>query len=233
VLALLSLLLLSACATLPRTPVPLDEIYAAAVPDMPGIRAWGGQPSPEFQRDLVESVRQERAAEDARPDGGVDKYAALALSGGGSDGAFGAGFLNGWSAARTRPDFKLVTGISTGALTAPFAFLGSDYDAELKQVYTTITTENILDINSIFGILFQSEAFAKSTPLQNLVAEHVDMELLQAHDEHGRAAAVRLEHGPDCELRHAAGTGSFPSDHGRFRVDSGGVSPGHDRGRTE
>jgi hypothetical protein len=165
---------------LPRTPVPLDEIYAAAVPDMPGIRAWGGQPSPEFQRDLVESVRQERAAEDARPDGGVDKYAALALSGGGSDGAFGAGFLNGWSAARTRPDFKLVTGISTGALTAPFAFLGSDYDAELKQVYTTITTENILDINSIFGILFQSEAFAKSTPLQNLVAEHVDMELLQA-----------------------------------------------------
>jgi hypothetical protein len=153
VLALLSLLLLSACATLPRTPVPLDEIYAAAVPDMPGIRAWGGQPSPEFQRDLVESVRQERAAEDARPDGGVDKYAALALSGGGSDGAFGAGFLNGWSAARTRPDFKLVTGISTGALTAPFAFLGSDYDAELKQVYTTITTENIL-ISTVFSAFF-------------------------------------------------------------------------------
>lgn len=174
------LLLLSACATLPRNPVPIEDIYAATVPGMPGIRAWGGELSPEFQRDMVESVRQEQVIAAARQARGVDQYAALALSGGGSDGAFGAGFLNGWSAAGTRADFKLVTGISTGALTAPFAFLGSDYDAELKEVYTTISTGNILDINSIFGILFQSEAFAQSTPLQNLVAEHIDTELLQA-----------------------------------------------------
>ena len=67
----------------------------------------------------------------------------LALSGGGGDGAFGAGFLCGWTAAGTRPRFKLVTGISTGALIAPFAFLGPEYDARLKEAFTTISDKDI------------------------------------------------------------------------------------------
>ena len=58
------------------------------------------------------------------------------MSGGGANGAFGAGFLCGWSQAGTRPDFKLVTGISTGALIAPFAYLGSDFDEQLEEVFT-------------------------------------------------------------------------------------------------
>ena len=57
----------------------------------------------------------------------------LAISGGGDDGAFGAGLLAGWSARGDRPVFGLVTGVSTGALSAPFAFLGGEYDAKLKQ----------------------------------------------------------------------------------------------------
>jgi predicted patatin/cPLA2 family phospholipase len=60
----------------------------------------------------------------------------LAVSGGGENGAFGAGVLCGWSEAGTRPLFELVTGVSTGALTAPFAFLGSSYDPQLRAVYT-------------------------------------------------------------------------------------------------
>jgi len=179
IFALLPVLMLSACATLPRNPVPIDGIYSAEVPGMPGIRAWGGEFSPEFQRDAVESLRQEQAAGLAEP-GAIQQYAVLALSGGGADGAFGAGFLNGWSAAGTRPGFKLVTGISTGALIAPFAFLGSDYDAELKEVYTTTSTAEILDLNSIFGILFRSEAFADSKPLRDLVAKHIDEKMLRA-----------------------------------------------------
>ena len=67
----------------------------------------------------------------------------LALSGGGSDGAFGAGLLGGWTASGTRPEFDLVTGVSTGALTAPFAFLGPKYDAALKHVFTQSTTKDI------------------------------------------------------------------------------------------
>jgi len=67
----------------------------------------------------------------------------LAISGGGANGAFGAGILVGWTASGTRPEFTMVTGISTGALTAPFAFLGSDYDDELKEVYTTTSTRDI------------------------------------------------------------------------------------------
>ena len=61
----------------------------------------------------------------------------LAVSGGGDNGAFGAGLLNGWTETGTRPEFKMVTGVSTGALVAPFAFLGPSYDAALREVYTT------------------------------------------------------------------------------------------------
>jgi predicted acylesterase/phospholipase RssA len=174
------LLLVSACATLPRDPVPLDDTFAAEVPGMPDVRAWGGEISPAFQADIVESVSQEAAAGITDASSEVSEHAALAISGGGSDGAFGAGFLNGWSAAGDRPDFKLVTGISTGALIAPFAFLGSDYDEELKEVYTTINTESILDRLSVFSILFRSESLAKTDPLKGLVAEHMDADLLRA-----------------------------------------------------
>src|SRR4051794_29941315 len=68
----------------------------------------------------------------------------LAVSGGGENGAFGAGLLCGWSETGTRPEFELVTGVSTGALTAPFAYLGSSYDSQLRAVYTELKPENVL-----------------------------------------------------------------------------------------
>lgn len=173
-------LVASGCATLPRNAVPVDAIYAAEVPGMPNVRAWGGQQSPAFQADAVQSILDEPEDAFPRDASGARVYAALALSGGGSDGAFGAGYMVGWSELGTRPDFKLVTGISTGALIAPFAFLGPAFDDELKEVYTTIKTENIMQRLSIFKIIFKGEAFAKTDPLKDLVARHITAETLAA-----------------------------------------------------
>ncbi len=103
----------------------------------------------------------------------------LAISGGGENGAYGAGLLCGWTEAGTRPEFKLVTGISTGALTAPFAFLGPAYDQQLKDVYTTITAKDVLEERGIFAAIW-NDAMADNAPLQNLVAKYVDADLLAA-----------------------------------------------------
>ena len=85
--------------------------------------------SENLEQSALESVKQELAANQGKLEPEANF---LALSGGGGDGAFGAGILCGWTAAGTRPRFKLVTGISTGALIAPFAFLGPEYDAKLE-----------------------------------------------------------------------------------------------------
>jgi len=102
----------------------------------------------------------------------------LALSGGGYNGAFGAGVLCGWSATGTRPRFKLVTGISTGALIAPFAFLGSEYDSELK-IYTMVTKEEIYRKKSLITALWR-DSLADTKPLADLLAKYFDESMLQA-----------------------------------------------------
>ena len=152
----------------------------AEISGMPGVRAWAGRLDPAFQADLVASIKQEPPGAFPLNDSGYPIYHGLALSGGGSNGAFGAGLLNGWTRAGTRPDFKVVTGISTGALIAPFAFLGPEYDAQLKEVYTTTRTSDILERLNIFRILFQGEAFARTTPLKQLIQTHFDADFLQA-----------------------------------------------------
>ena len=176
----LILVMLAACTSLPRDSIPVEDIRRARIPGMSGVRAWGGQLDPAFQADLVASIGQEPPGAFPLDDNGYPVYHGLALSGGGSNGAFGAGILNGWSEAGTRPDFKVVTGISTGALIAPFAFLGPGYDDQLKTVYTTTRTGDILERLNIFGILFQGEAFARTTPLKNLIERHFDVGFLQA-----------------------------------------------------
>ncbi|HEY2047954.1 MAG TPA: patatin-like phospholipase family protein [Caulobacteraceae bacterium] len=101
----------------------------------------------------------------------------LAISGGGDEGAFGAGLLIGWSATGKRPEFKFVTGVSTGALTAPFAFLGPKYDYVLKEVYTEVSQKDIFKKkNVIVGVL--SDSMADTTPLYRLIQRHVDRKFL-------------------------------------------------------
>ena len=127
----------------------------------------------------MRSLHQEDTGDFINPETGHKRYSALALSGGGSHGAFGAGFLYGWSKKGDRPSFKLVTGISTGALIAPFAFLGSSHDEQLRQVYTTVDTESIIKKLSLFRILTESESFTSSGPLQRLIRGNIDRNLLK------------------------------------------------------
>lgn len=109
------------------------------------------------------------------PDGRLDF---IALSGGGSNGAFTAGLMKGWTETGERPDFEVVTGVSTGALAAPFVFLGADYDDELADAYTGGAAAGLLQPQGI-GALFGSGIY-RSEPLRALVERYVDEALLAA-----------------------------------------------------
>ena len=95
------------------------------------------------------------------------------------NGAYGAGLLKGWSAAGSRPRFRIVTGVSTGALGATYAFLGKDYDKKLEQAYTTIRTEDIMTKRSILAWPY-SDSLADTAPLKKLIARFHPDDVLQA-----------------------------------------------------
>lgn len=103
----------------------------------------------------------------------------LAVSGGGDNGAYGAGLLNGWTQTGTRPEFKMVTGVSTGALIAPFAFLGPEYDPALREVYTSMTAEKVYRARGISAALFD-DAMADTGPLAQIIAQYADQKMLDA-----------------------------------------------------
>jgi predicted acylesterase/phospholipase RssA len=172
----LILALTPGCATLrPRNTLPEYQESKVQVPGMPGVRAWGDEVSEVFTEFTLEAARQERAAlGDAIAKTPVSF---LALSGGGDDGAFGAGVLCGWTDHGDRPKFKLVTGISTGALIAPFAFLGSQYDHVLRQVYTGVTSDDIFRKKSLLTVLWR-ESVADTWPLARLLDMYVDESML-------------------------------------------------------
>jgi len=183
---MLASLVLASCAILPRNAVPPGLSSEAVIPGLPDVRAAAGRPSVAMANDLARSFAQE-SREDfpIAPDGYVH-YAHLALSGGGQNGAFGAGFLNGWTQTGQRPVFKIVTGVSTGALIAPFAFLGPKYDDALREFYTTTSSRNIFRMLSIIPQLLGGESFADTGPLIALIAQNVTPDLLrevaEAHD---------------------------------------------------
>ncbi|WP_244421001.1 patatin-like phospholipase family protein [Hyphomicrobium sp. MC1] len=121
----------------------------------------------------MQALMQSRTRQGERP---VINIAAI--SGGADDGAFGAGLLVGWSDAGTRPDFDLVTGVSAGALIAPFVFLGRRKDAELQDIFTKYTQQDIFTKNVISGLV-GGPALADSSPLARLIARYVDKEFLR------------------------------------------------------
>ena len=160
--------------------VPAARTTQAVVPGLADVRYRVGIDNEAILREGLASVRREQAYLGAS--GKVTTLppaAFLAVSGGGDDGAFGAGLLNGWTAAGTRPEFKLVTGISTGALIAPFAFLGPDYDGRLKDFYTNTSPSDIAEKRSILAAL-TDDAMADNKPLWNRVSKEVDRPLLDA-----------------------------------------------------
>lgn len=159
---------LSGCATL-RHPVPQDLVTKAQIGDMDEVRAMIGEVGTPMQESLLESIKQE-SAEDfpAGPDG-IRIYPVLAISGGGPNGAYGAGLLKGWSKEGSRPVFKIITGVSTGAISAPYVFLGKEYDEKLEKIYTELSTKDIMKSKGPIGALF-GNSLASNQPLAKTIA---------------------------------------------------------------
>ena len=172
---LLGILLLSACGALERRQaVPSQDVELAQIPGIPDARFWPMSSNEALINLAIESIGLEQLArEQDGLEGELPPAVFLAISGGGDNGAFGAGLLNGWSARGDRPQFKVVTGVSTGALIAPFAFLGADYDDELSQVYTSISQKDIFEKRSILSALTQ-DGLGDTTPLYKLIRNYVD-----------------------------------------------------------
>ena len=178
----LGLGLLQGCATPPRgQAVPTALETKARVVGFPDdIRYFPRNPEniKLMEKEFVDSwSRERRYLRTQGHTGSLPPASYLAISGGGDDGAYGAGFLNGWSQTGTRPQFKLVTGVSTGALTAPFAFLGKDYDPELKLLYTSVSQKDILAKRNLYASVF-GDAMADTTPLYHLIKKYVTQDML-------------------------------------------------------
>jgi len=166
---------LSGCGTV-RHAVPANLETAAIIPGMREVRAFGDTPDKAFIKDLNESFKQESPNEYRK--GATTVYPLLLISGGGANGAYGAGLLNGWSESGTRPRFKAVTGISTGALIAPYAFLGSDYDGQIKELYTTMSTKNVASKKGPLAPLI-SDSLESTRPLARLIKKHFTRDILK------------------------------------------------------
>ena len=169
------------CSTpdrLPAVPQSASAVSAQAITSSAPVRYLVARESDSFTAEAVRSLEKEKAWLESQGKGGsLPPVSFLAISGGGDNGAYGAGFLNGWTAAGTRPEFKAVTGVSTGALIAPFAFLGPKYDFVLERVYTQTSQKDIFKkrglIKGVFG-----DAMADSRPLAETISSYVNQQLL-------------------------------------------------------
>jgi hypothetical protein len=168
----LAALSMAACTTVPRHPAPTTMAGLMAPVGFPSTVRFLGIDQ-RYQAAHGEEIQKRvRAAMGAGP------LNILAISGGGSGGAFGAGALIGLDRRGERPPFAVVTGVSTGALLAPFAFLGPDWDQQLTEAYTSGGSEHLLQSRS-FGFLFRSSIY-KGQPLLDLVNHFVTDALIQA-----------------------------------------------------
>src|SRR5215203_2963737 len=154
-----------ACSTPGRLPA-VPQTLAAQAQTTPGpVRYLVARETDTFLAEGMNAAHKEQAYLASQGHTGpLPPAYFLAISGGGDNGAFGAGLLNGWTAAGTRPEFKAVTGVSTGALIAPFAYIGPKYDATIAAVYTQTSPKNIFKKRGFLSGLF-SDAMADTAPL--------------------------------------------------------------------
>jgi predicted acylesterase/phospholipase RssA len=168
-------LVLIACGTA-RIPLPESLIHQAEVPGGSTARMWGDE-LPNDISSRVEIFRQQFGTHEGK-NVFDEPITYLAISGGGSSGAFGAGLLKGWSESGTRPELFIVSGVSTGALIAPFAFLGSEYDERLEQLYTSLSTEDLIAGRSLVrGLL--SDALFDTRRFREVLQQIVTREMIE------------------------------------------------------
>ena len=181
VLGLACAFLAGCAASLARNAVPAGLADQVKVAGVPNVRQWGDAPLgdsdiQQMTRLRLAQIKKNRPQLLRAQKRTVDL---LAISGGGADGAFGAGILNGWSARGDRPQFELVAGVSTGALSAPFAFLGPRYDRQLKEIYTEYSTNDLIQKQVLAGLLGGSSV-TNTKPLERLIARYMDREVIAA-----------------------------------------------------
>lgn len=163
---------LAGCSSLDaRTPYTSAEAVAADIPGMPNVRFYADAPAAVFDRWRHDVYAQAASRHEA--------VSVIALSSGGSDGAFGAGFLKGLSESHQRPQFTIVTGVSTGALMAPFVFLGQSYDGTLQDLYTSGYAASLVKSASVLNGLF-GNALVDSDRLGRMIRRYVTEETLKA-----------------------------------------------------
>ena len=178
---LVALAILGGCGTLTREEAAAPPISRANVEGFESgdIRMMPFEMGDEVRKKMEQAFFEETPESYDVGPGGEHIYSYLAVSGGGSDGAFGAGLLNGWTEAGGRPHFKIVTGVSTGGLIAPFAFLGSDYDDELTASYTTVDASKIFAAHGLLPLLW-SESLTSTAPLRELIGTYITEDVLDA-----------------------------------------------------
>jgi len=164
-------LLAAACAGTARRDAPPPKSAAVPVGFPASIRSVG-----ETRHRFETQARPVLAAVRSAAGGGPLNI--LALSGGGAGGAFGAGALVGWTRAGSRPEFQIVTGISAGALIAPFAFLGPAWDGELTEAFTGTRVESLLKYR--WTSAFADGSVYRGGPLAALVERFATERMLRA-----------------------------------------------------
>jgi predicted acylesterase/phospholipase RssA len=165
--------MLGGCASLERLPaVPFAQAQKSSILDIPDARFQANEN--ERINAVARKVQQRRIKTGAisRP------LRFLVISGGGDDGAFGAGLLVGWSERGDRPQFDVVTGVSTGALSAPFAFLGRDHDGPLRRIYSESTAGDIFESRAIVTVLAK-DGVVDSAPLRRMIDGYVDAAMVE------------------------------------------------------
>jgi hypothetical protein len=174
---LLVSLTIAGCASPPERerPLPAELAPLAEIHGIPKARQWADKP-PEGLNAWLDLPEDELQTKYGAIMGRPHNY--LVISGGGGDGAFGAGVLVGWSARGDRPEFQIVSGISTGALIAPFAFLGMRYDTVLEEAYTQYSTADLMHTRTLMDIL-SGDAAADVTGLQQLLERHLNNQVIE------------------------------------------------------
>jgi hypothetical protein len=160
-------------------PVPADLADRITVLGIPNARFWADSQGEALGREVQQALEREKAAAGKTESSAGDLPPAnfLAISGGSDDGSFGAGLICGWSDAGTMPTFKLVTGVSTGSMIAPLAFLGRSYMDGLRTVYTKIGPDDVLKKRGVHHAVF-GEALADTAPLYGLITHHINEQAL-------------------------------------------------------
>jgi Patatin-like phospholipase len=172
---------LAGCSLPVRDPaVPSGEVTHATVLGVPNERFFPSHGVEAMSAEVVAALQRRQRLLGLAPDELPPQMNLLAVSGGGEAGAFGAGLLCGWSEAGGRPTFQAVTGVSTGALTAPFAYLGSAYDAQLRAVYTELKPADVLESRGLIAGALFSDALADNSPLYQTISRYLTPEMQAA-----------------------------------------------------